>query len=420
LVKALHPLTAISPRIELAPECRVGVVHEVAGSAAEGISRGARPTAIAPSVDATAAVFRALKAPLNFPSLADGTVPGDRLAIAVDETVPCLPGIVRGTIDAALVAGVEPDAISVVAINVATLDAIRAELKHGASDGIQFVVHDPDDEANLCFAGAILKGERLLVNRTIVEADIVLPIGCARLPENADGGIFSSLFPRFSDADTIAKFRTPARVETEKGQAAARRRIEEAGWLLGVPMAIEVVPGGGGSVADVVAGEPRAVAAHCEAKCRERWLYRADRRASLVIASVTGSAGEQNWSNIGRALAVTDALVEVGGAVAICSDLDTAPGPSLGCLLDNSDWESFEREARNEHEVDSWPAWQLARALQRGPVYFLSQLPEDVVEEMGLAPITDFDQLARLARHHESCLVLDDSQYAVATVADDA
>ena len=39
---------------------------------------------------------------------------------------------------------------------------------------------------------------------------------------------------------------------------------------------------------------------------------------------------------------------------------------------------------------------------------------------MGLAPIADFDQLARLAGHHESCLVLDDSQYAVATVADDA
>ena len=72
---------------------------------------------------------------------------------------------------------------------------------------------------------------------------------------------------------------------------------------------------------------------------------------------------------------------------------------------------------RNDHSPDSWPAWQLARALQRGPVYFLSQLDADDVEEMGLAPIESFDELERLARPRDSCIVLDDSQYAVVTVA---
>jgi nickel-dependent lactate racemase len=423
VVKALHPLTAISPRIELSPERRVRLEHELNGSAAAGLAdatHAARSTAIAPFFDAATATFRALREPLNFPPLADGTVPGDRLTIAVDETVPCLAGVVRGAIDAAIVAGIEPDAISIVAIDQGTLAAVRTTLKEVTSDGIQYVIHNPGDEANLCFAGTILKGERLRVNRAIFEADIVLPIGCARLPENADGGLFSSLFPRFSDAETLARFRKPAHLETAKGQAAARRRIEEAGWVLGVPMAIEVVPAGGGSVAEVVAGEPRAVAKHCEQVCRERWSYRAAQRASLVIATVTGGAAEQNWGNVGRALAVADSLVEVGGAIAICSDLDVAPGPTLGHLMGNTDWESFERGARNNEEADSWPAWQLARALQRGPVYFLSQLADEVVEEMGLAPITDFDQLTRLASHHESCIVLDDAQYAVATVADES
>jgi lactate racemase-like protein len=418
VVKALHPLTAISPRIELAPDRRVELRHEMNGAAEAGaVQRGSM--AIAPVVDAAAAAFRGLHEPLHFPPLAQGVVPGDRLAIAVDESAPCLAGVVRGTIDAAIVAGIEPDAISVVAIDDATLDAVRAELKHGASEGIQFVVHDPADEAHLCFAGTILKGERLRVNRAIFEADMVLPVGCARLPANGDGGIFNSLYPRFSDAETIGRFRMPAHLETAKGQAAARRRIEEAGWVLGVPMVIEVVPGGEGSVADVVAGEARAVADHCERKCRERWSFSAEQRASLVIATVTGSAAEQNWGNIGRALAAAERVVEVGGAIAICSDLAAAPGPTLGHLVGNSDWESYERGARGDKEADSWPAWQLVRALQRGPVYFLSQLEEELVEEMGLAPITDFDQLARLASHHESCLVLDDAQYAVATVTDE-
>jgi nickel-dependent lactate racemase len=363
------------------------------------------------------AAFRTLKEPLNYPSLADGTVPGDRLAIAVDETLPSLGSVVRGTIDAAIVAGIEAEAISVVSTGTAALDAVRAELTQGASEGIQFVRHDPDDETNLCFAGTILKGDRLLVNRTIFEADIVLPIGCARLSECSDGGLFSSLFPRFSDAETIRRFRMPSHFDTEKGQAAARRRIEEAGWLLGVPLVIEVVPGGEGSVAAVVAGEPRAVAAHCEDLCRQRWAFTVPRRASLVIASVTGDTTEQSWDNIGRALATADGLVGAGGAVAICSDLDSQLGPSLGQLSGNSDWEEFERAAHRAHESDSRAAWQLARALQRGPVYLLSQLEDEVVEELGLAPIADFEQLTRLANHHESCIVLDDSHYAVATVA---
>jgi hypothetical protein len=50
-------------------------------------------------------------------------------------------------------------------------------------------------------------------------------------------------------------------------------------------------------------------------------------------------------------------------------------------------------------------------------VYFLSQLADETVEEMGLAPVSDIAELARLASRHESCLVLDDSQHAVATVA---
>src|SRR5262249_10181476 len=152
-------------------------------------------------------------------------------------------------------------------------------------------------------------------------ADVILPIGCARLPEDVGGAIFQSVFPRFSDAATVSRFRTPARIESAGGQASARRRVEEAGWQLGVPMLIEVVPGGGGTVADVVAGEPSAVAKYCEQKCRELWSFRAAERASLVVATVTGGAAEQNWANVGRALAAAERLVDEGGAVVVCSDL---------------------------------------------------------------------------------------------------
>jgi hypothetical protein len=109
-------------------------------------------------------------------------------------------------------------------------------------------------------------------------------------------------------------------------------------------------------------------------------------------------------------------LVEEDGAIAICTNLDEPPGPSLGRLIGSSDLAATGRKISHDHSDDSWPAWQLARALERGPVYFLSQLDADTVEEMGMAPVADLDELVRLAGRRESCIVLDDAQHAVATV----
>ncbi|HEX5470803.1 MAG TPA: hypothetical protein VFW73_02900, partial [Lacipirellulaceae bacterium] len=56
---------------------------------------------------------------------------------------------------------------------------------------------------------------------------------------------------------------------------------------------------------------------------------------------------------------------------------------------------------------------QLARALQRGPVYFLSQLDAETIEDLGLAPVESIDELMRLATRHETFVVVEDAQNAV-------
>jgi hypothetical protein len=109
-------------------------------------------------------------------------------------------------------------------------------------------------------------------------------------------------------------------------------------------------------------------------------------------------------------------LLEDGGALAVCSNLDEPPGMSLGRLIGSSDLAATQRKVSHEHAEDSEAAWQIARALQCGPVYFLSQLDPDTVDELGLAPVADIDELVRLAGRHESCAVIDDAQNAVVTV----
>jgi nickel-dependent lactate racemase len=407
VVKALHPLEALTSYIHIAPESRIQLRRAVSSL----------PGSLAPAnhiLDIRKAAADALAAPLNFPPLARATVPGDHLAIAVDDAVPV--EVVLGVLDAAVAAGVELQNISIASDRAEWAAAFRATLGE-SNDGVQVVLHDPDDRQGLCFVGRTESGEQLLINRTIFEADVVLPVGCARVPNSAGGGsLFDSLFPRFCDAETIGRLRTPARRESFARQAEIQRQTMEAGWLVGVPLVIQIVPAGNGQVADVIAGEPEAVAARCDELSKQLWSFHAPRRASLVIASITGPEREQTWENVARALATVEGLVEEHGAIAICSDVQVDVGPALGRLVGNSDWERMERDARNDHSEDSWPAWHLARALQRGPVYFLSRLDDELVEEIGMAPVGDFEELERLANRHESCILLDDAQHACATV----
>lgn len=407
MVKTLHPLGPIAARIELPADVRVPLVRDNGTSLQQGR---------AAVTDVAAAARAALESPLKYPALAEGVVPGDQLAIAIDEAVPDAASVLRGVLAAAEAAKIDPTAIAVVSSDEDFCHRLRDEI----DDRVRIVIHNPEDPENLALLGLNEKNERMLVNRTIFEADIVLPIGCARLESIVGSGVFESLYPRLSDDETINRLQTPSQRSTPARLAKLRGKADEAGWLLGVSLVMQVVPGPDGTVADVVAGDPRAVVERCQQLCNELWSYDAPQRASLVIANVTGGPPEQTWDNIGRALAVAEGLIDEYGAVAICSDLDQPPGQSVGELIGCSDFEALERDVRNAHSRDSWPAWQLARALQRGPVYFLSQLAADDVEEMGLAPIESLDELERLARGQSSCIVIDDAQYTVATVTSEA
>ena len=401
MVKPLHPIDEIAARIQQADGGGVALTREASSNG------------LVETLEPAVAICRALDEPLNYPPLADGIVPGDRVAIAVDGATPQLASLVRGAVDALQHAGVDPHDVSIVAADASTSDLCRSELAEGDS-GVQFVVHDPADEKNLCMIGANKQSEMLLVNRTIFEADLVLPIGCARVGCDT---AYDSLYPRFSGAATLEKYRSPDQRDAIVNRKGKRSEADEAGWLIGVPMTVQVVPGPGETVARVIVGEPQAVARRCDELCRQLWSYQSPQRVSLVVATITGGAPSQTWANVGRALDAAEHLLEAGGAVVICSNLDESPGKSLGRLIGGSDLDRMVRKIARDTEADSWSAWQLGRALQRGPVYLLSQLDSDSVEDLGLAPVENVEDLVRLAGRRESFTVVEDAQHAVLAVA---
>ncbi len=378
----------------------------------------------APSVvsadDPSAAVARALDEPLDYPPLTRTATPGDRVVLALDEGIPQASQIVAAVVRALLRAGVDPDGITV----LQTADDRRwciadpgPWIPADVRQRINLLVHEPSDRRSLAYLAAAKNGEPIYLNRALADADVLLPIGCVR-PRGQHGfrGVHGALFPAYSDQQMQLRFRTVDAL----GSAADRKGlVEEAanvGWLLGVSFTIQVVPGPGGRVAHVLAGEVSAVRRRSRELYEAAWRCTVPRRASLVVATIEGGTAQQTWHNAGRALDRAQRLVEEGGAIVLCSDLADEPGPAVRCLASAATRGEALRQIRRQRAADLLPALQLARALGRCHVYLLSRLDQALLEDLQISPLRDSAELARLARRHATCTLLANAPWAVVNV----
>lgn len=372
-----------------------------------------------PLDDVEEAALGALQAPLGYPPIEQATVPGDRVAVALANDLPCAGPLAAGAVRALVEAGVEPQHIAIVRTKAAAeVDGrdLRDALAPQLARQVHWGVHDPADARELAYLAASPSGEPIHLNRTLCDADLVLLLGCLRLKRSLGyRGLCGGLYPAFSDEATIRRWQVPA----DRRQAAARRKeAAAAGWQLGVRLMLQAIPGGGERILHVVAGDADAVAAEGARLCELEWSFSVPRRAGLVVATIEGGPREQTWDNIGRALAAASRVVDVDGAVALCTDLELAPGPALMRLAQARSLQAAHKKMRHDDSADAVAAVQMAKALARGPVYLLSRLQDEVTEELGIAPVSDADEIARLVSRAESCILMPSAQYAV-PIADD-
>jgi nickel-dependent lactate racemase len=181
---------------------------------------------------------------------------------------------------------------------------------------------------------------------------------------------------------------------------------------LGVQITAQVVPGRAQKALAVLAGSPEAVFRAGRAQYRSAWETKVPQRANLVIAGIGGSRAQQTWANVGVALEAALDLVNDDGAIVLCTELNAKIGPALRQLTDSGDSETAGHRLRKQHSADAPLARLLAEAQNRVTIYLLSGLPEDEITPLGIAPVGVPEEIARLAAHHESCIVVSDAQYA--------
>jgi nickel-dependent lactate racemase len=374
--------------------------------------------------DTLTSTQRALQKPLDFPPLRQATVPGDHVVVALGPSVPQVADVVAAIVPELISGGASAEDITILCESTSSDTQghdPRLQLPDELRDAVKIVAHDPGHQEGLSYLAADAQGAPIYLNRLLCDADLVVPVGCLHVDDSADrngkSGIWNdTLYPTFSDRTTLDHF-APNGVPLSAGQTAHRhRQVDQVAWLLGVQITAQVVPGAGKTTVQVLAGAPQTVFREGRLRCRSTWQRTVTRRANLVLAGVSGDRSSQNWIHVGRALEAALRVVNDGGAIVLCTELNEQLGPALKLLAHGEDNEATRARLRKSRSADAPLARRLAESLDHVTVYLLSRLPEEVVSSLGFAFVGDLQQIARLATHHESCILLPDAQYAWPTV----
>jgi nickel-dependent lactate racemase len=367
------------------------------------------------------AVADALNDPLDYPPLSRSTTPGDRVVLALDRCMPHAAEIAAAVVRSLVEAGVGADGISVLRTRADT-DAGRGDPRRLLPDPVAarigLPVHDPTDRQELAYLTVNKAGDPILISRALHEADLVLPIGCLQREATAGYyGIHTAIFPTFSDQKTTQRFCSPGSLEAN-GSCKQRLagEVGEVAWLLGVNFTIQLIPAGGLSVLHVLAGRSESVRRSGGRLYRDAWSWPVQRQAALVVAAVEGDSSRQTWQEFGRALDAAVSLVEDGGSIAVCCELAEAPGAAIQRMVGTRSRKAALRRIRKDRPPDALPAAQLAQALDRGKVYLLSRLDPSLVDALDMICLEAPDELARLARRHQSCILLANAPHAIVTL----
>lgn len=368
--------------------------------------------------DPAAAAAAALDEPLNYPALSLATVPGDRIVLALEHGVPRAAMLVAAVANYLVEHGASADRIAVLnapAAGAANGCDPRGLLPDEWRAEVTLETHTPETTGSMSLLGSNREGKPVFMNRTLLDADLVVPIGCLRHePTTGYYGQYGGLFPTFSDAQAQSRFHKPPPMSGRRQHLAKQRQeIDEVGWLLGTQFTVQALPGGGEGLLDVLAGEIVEVFRRGSAAYESAWTCHAPGRASLVVASISGGPEQQTWQNVARALAAASNIVADDGAIALCTELSAEPGPAVTNLSRVEDRGDAIKRIRREHAADAAEAIELARATEHARVYLLSRLDESLVENLGLAHIGEPGDVARLARRHGSCIVLSNAQYVI-------
>jgi nickel-dependent lactate racemase len=376
------------------------------------------PRGAGPSED-VATISHALENPHDFPALRHLVVPGDRVVIAVDPTIPRPGSIVKELGRAFEESGVMREDLTVLAMpgtpGIADLIPI---------DASSIQVHDPDDRTQLAYLASTKQGRRVYLSRVLTDADVVVPVGRFGYdPDLGYRGPWSVVFPGLSDRDTMRAVRNggfDASEDDPRGtDRAALEESFEVNWLLGTQFHIGLLPGADGLL-EVVAGRDSTVRDRGIASLERHWTFRAPARAELVVAGVGRPGSPATLEDLTDALATATRLVQHGGKIILLSRASGPIGPALRRLMDVEDPKNAAAALRGHEAFEDYRvARRLARALAWADLFVYSALEPQVVEDLSIVALERPEQARRLVANSGSISFISRAELTLVEVEDE-
>lgn len=361
-------------------------------------------------------VASALQQPLGLPLLQDCAVPGDRVVIVIDPETPALAEIIGQAVEVLQLVGD-------VGVSLTLLlppdpsgnrwEPLQASLPEHVRHQAAIHVHDPRDETQRGYLASSASGERVYLNRVLLDADLIVSVSLVGF----DGllgyrGTSSVLYPHFSDIETIRETRAQGHPElTPEQHRPLRDLVNEIGWLLGMQFAIQVVPDADGGVARVLCGAPDQVQQAGQSLLDQCWRILVDEPFELVVVSVPGNAPFA-WKQLGTALEMAGRLVESDGRIAVVAQVRTPEGGGAAMLRRCSDPEELLKPLRRDPPEDALEITQLIQAQRKASLFLFSDMPAEIVEELGMLAVGSGDELQRLMDQHSRVIVVPGANFA--------
>lgn len=364
-----------------------------------------------PAADVRVAVHEALETPDTLPPLEHAVIADDRVAVVLEPAVPGETEILAEVFGRLDKAGVRPETVTL--LQSAGADDPRAGLV-GDWSRVARVVHDPAEEKACRYLASTSAGERIYLAKAVVDADAVVVIGQLGFdPLLGFKGSHSGLFPAMSNGEAVRKAVGQGHAElSPEDRRPLRETVDEIGWLLGSPYAVQVIPSRGGGVAEVLAGSPEAVQRAGTRRLAEGWTTELEERAGAVVIGVPDAGTGDGWSRVAAAADVGRRLVKRDGRIVLLGDVPEGPGPGLRMLAAAGEPDDVIAPLREAAPPDLTAASRLAGAAGWARVYLHGHANGDLVEDLFMVPVDDPTAVERLLADETDCVVIGSGQFA--------
>ena len=216
-------------------------------------------------------IAAAINKPVNFPHLSQVAYPGDKVVVAADAFVVTRPNLLADFVAEIISVGLAADNLTVLMLEAEQKmyekpfrEALPAELQKN----VRVSVHKPLDPQSLAMLAVAKDDSPIMLNRELVEADVVIPIERYEAkPGMGYFGMQSVIYPRFADAETRKRFLfSETKKNREKIQAELVTEVLEIAYSLGVIMTIQILANFQDEISRIIVGDAKEIAAHLAKK----------------------------------------------------------------------------------------------------------------------------------------------------------